>query len=85
MSVEVESDFTAHFLLSDTTGHINAVISNIDIHLDVELDTQKGFNNELAPKVNINNIQIGVDKKETKITITGGVIPFMVNNIEKMF
>jgi hypothetical protein len=38
----------------------------------------------MAPKVNINKIDIAVDKKETKIEITGGVLPWMLSFIERM-
>ena len=84
VSVDLESNFTAKLLISNTAGHISAIISNIDINLEVELDTQTGFHNELAPKVNINKIDIDIDKKQTKIEITGGVIPYMLNFIERM-
>lgn len=39
----------------------------------------------MAPKVNINKIDIGVDKKDTKIEISGGVLPWMLSFLEKMF
>ena len=84
VSVDLESNFTAKFLISNTAGHVSAVISNIDIDLEIEIGTQEGFQKELAPKVNINKIDIGVDKKDTKIEITGGVIPYMLNFIERM-
>ena len=38
----------------------------------------------MAPKVNIKNLKLGVDKKETKIEITGGVVPWMLSFIERM-
>jgi len=38
----------------------------------------------MAPKVNINKIDINIDRKETKIEITGGVIPWMLSFIERM-
>jgi len=63
VSVDLESNFTAKLLISNTAGHISAIISNIDINLEVELDTQTGFQGELAPKVNINKIDIDIDKK----------------------
>ena len=43
VSVDLESNYTARFLISYAAGHISAVISNIDIDLEVELDTQEGF------------------------------------------
>lgn len=85
ISIDLESNFTARLLISGTSGHVHALISNIDIDLEIELDTQQGINKQMAPKVNINNIQIGVDKKETKIEITGGVLPWMINILENMF
>jgi len=36
----------------------------------------------MAPKVNIKKINLSVDKKETNIEITGGVIPWMLSWIE---
>jgi hypothetical protein len=38
----------------------------------------------MAPKVNIKKIEIGVDKKETQIDITGGIVPWMLTRIERL-
>lgn len=43
VTVDLESNFTARLLISGTNGHIKALISKIDIDLEVELDTQEGF------------------------------------------
>ena len=67
ITVDFESNFTSQILISKTEGHIKAPISNIDIELEVELATQKGFRDELAPKVNIKKINIDVDSKDTDI------------------
>lgn len=60
------------------------MVKNIEVDLEIELATQDGTNKELAPKVNINKIDINVDKKQTEIKITGGVIPYMLSFIERM-
>lgn len=43
VSVDLESNFTARMLIATSSGHIHALISDIDIDLEVELDTQQGF------------------------------------------
>jgi len=43
INVDLESNFTAKLLISKTSGHIKALVSKIDIDLEIELDTQEGF------------------------------------------
>ena len=83
VDVDLESNFTSKILISTTNGHIHALVSKIDIDMDIELATQEGFRNQMAPKVNIKNLKLGIDKKETKIEITGGVVPWMLSFIER--
>lgn len=85
VTVNLDSNFTAQLLISKTKGHVKALMSKVEIDLEIELDTQEGFNKQMAPKVNINKINIGLDKKETKVEITGGVIPWMLSFIEGIF
>lgn len=42
MTVSLQSNYSASYLHLKNTGVIDAVISNIEIDLDVELDTQAG-------------------------------------------
>ena len=84
ITVEFESNFTSQILISKTKGHIKALVSNIDIELEAELATQEGYRKEMAPKINIKKINIDIDKKQTKIEITGGIVPWMLTKIERM-
>jgi len=39
VDVDLESNFTSKILISTTNGHIHALVSKIDIDLDIELAT----------------------------------------------
>lgn len=85
-SVELEFNYFSKLLyIFKNSGHVHALIKDLHVDLEIELATQDGANKELAPKVNINKIDINVDKKHTEIKISGGVIQYMFNLFESMF
>lgn len=85
MSIDLNGNFTAYFLYMKSHGNVNALLSNIGIDLGLEITTQKAKFNEMAPKVVVKNLTINLDKKQSHIAISGGILEWMMGYIEKIF
>ncbi|TNV82497.1 hypothetical protein FGO68_gene7651 [Halteria grandinella] len=85
LEAEIVGDFKVKLLLIQVTGKAFVNVSNMNLTLEVALDTQKLSTNKLAPALTLEDIQIDLDPDNISIRLEGGMVTKIASLFTELF
>ena len=86
VNISARSNLTQwFFFVKNTHGRIDAEFTNLNLDLQLKLDTQtKVAGGPMSPKILVDHFSFGFDKAHSTIKISGGALPWTENLIESV-